>query len=191
MKIKSILYTSILSLLAVVAHASYKIGDKAEDTGINISRGNGYVNLKVEDQKFVLYFLDSERTVVAPLSSKATVLFEDHIKKTSSSTKQVDNLTKVGDCLVGEKLLKRPYDFDAVVTLMDILPGSMSDKIDSVKAMTASVGEKTADMTSKAGEVMGNAANAAANKVSDMASAAGEKMRKDEEVLARTRLIQN
>ena len=82
------------------------------ELGAYIPQGEGFVNLRIVNGHFELYFLDAEKKVVEPVYTTAYLKYENIAKKDRDERITL-NLTSAGDYqyLTSGRFVKKPYRF--------------------------------------------------------------------------------
>jgi hypothetical protein len=107
-------YCFLAFIAATAAHADiFKVGDLIDDVGITLPVEAGFINLRVDNNHFNLYFLDKDKQVVKCPVQGATVQFAESKKRSKKYISVMEAATEA--CLVGKRVVKRPYDY--VVTV--------------------------------------------------------------------------
>ena len=96
-----------------------EIGAVLPDLGIYLDdEGGGFVNVRIVDKKFRVYFTDAEKQLVAPTYSTARIKYEDVRNKDKEGTMRLQ-MDSGGLFLVGPRKVFPPYFLWVKLVLLD------------------------------------------------------------------------
>ncbi len=127
MKILSNYLLSLLVLILGISALQAQDGKESDDEegimpelGIYIPQGEGFVNLRIVNGHFELYFLDAEKKVVETVYPAAYLKYESVAKK-DRVERVILNLTSGGgyQYLSSGRVIKRPHRFWITILFKD------------------------------------------------------------------------
>lgn len=86
------------------------------ETEDSYGKVTGFVNLRIVQNRFRLYFMDKDKKIIEPLYEKAYVRFEDPDRNYDNQTVA---LSPLGDYLTSSRIIKKPHRFYFNLILKD------------------------------------------------------------------------
>ena len=127
MKILSSFLLSLLVLMLGVSALQAQDGKDSDDEegimpelGIYIPQGEGFVNLRIVNGHFELYFLDAEKKVVETVYSTAYLKYQNVAKKDRDERVTLNRTSGGGyQYLSSGRFIKRPHRFWITIVFKD------------------------------------------------------------------------